>query len=208
MSYPVACICTLPPLRPSLQHIANERDALALSDALEAMIDAGEATPADREACYDAIRQWERETAAYAYARASVAGRLAQVRGLAAAELIAELERYARRSLQLNPGFREGAAARMLGTLYVLAPPAMVKHGDSEKGLELLEELVRRYPDTLENRLRLAEGYIALDDHEPAYPHLCLLSGKRSALKGDDERLFGQLLETVGKDALDCDEAD
>ena len=58
----------------------------------------------------------------------------------------------------------------MLGTLYVIAPGALVKHGDSERGLELLEGLVSEHPEIVENHLRLAEAYIALGDPDPAGP--------------------------------------
>ena len=77
------------------------------------------------------------------FARADVTGRLVQQRGFLAANLVPDIERAARRSRELDPNFRDGAATRLLGTLYVIAPAAVLEHGDSEQGLELLEGLVR-----------------------------------------------------------------
>lgn len=208
LSYPVACICTIPPLRPSLQTIANDRDALRLSDELEKLIDEGTATESDREACYNAVRQWQHETASYTYARAAIVGRLIQVKALTGANLVPEMERYARLSIQLNPAFREGAAKRLLGLLYVLAPPSLLKHGDSEDGLQMLEELVEKHPTNLENRLRLAEAFISLDDPEPAIEHLCVCLAKRKELREDSRRSLKRLVEARGGEAaLACDKA-
>lgn len=192
-------------LRPELQAAADQRDALALSDALERLIDEQKASEADREAAYEAVKRMEQPTAAYAFARAALAGRLAQMRGLSAIGLVGEAEQYARLSRQRDPSFRDGAATRMLGTLYVLAPGSLVKHGDSETGLELLEELVEQRPELVENHLRVAEGYVALGDPEPAFEHLCLCLERRDALRPDDQRLLAKIVEDAGgKAELDC----
>ena len=47
---------------------------------------------------------------------------------------VRDVERSARRSRELDPGFRDSAATRLLGTLYVIAPASLLKHGDSEAG--------------------------------------------------------------------------
>ncbi|MBW2524311.1 MAG: hypothetical protein JRI23_09060 [Deltaproteobacteria bacterium] len=171
---------------------------MALSDALEKLIDEQQATDEDREAAYEAVKRLEEDTAEYAFARAALAGRLAQVRGLTAIGLVAEAEKYARLSRKLDPDFRDRAAQRMLGTLYVMAPAALVEHGDSETGLELLEELVDERPDRIENRLRLAEGYVVLDDPEPAFEHLCWCLERKSTLRPDAQRLLAQVVEDAG----------
>jgi hypothetical protein len=54
------------------------------------------------------------------------------------------------RSIKLDPKFRNDAASRLLGTMYVVAPSSFVEHGDSEQGLELLEGLVDEYPGDAE----------------------------------------------------------
>ena len=196
-------------LRPELRPAAVERDALALSDRLEELIDRRQDTPQDREAAYDAVREWKEKTAAYAYARAKLAGRLAETRGLSAVGLIADMERWARISIALDPRFRDGAARRMLGTLYVLAPASVVKFGDSEEGLEMLEKQLERYPNDPENHLRLAEGYIALGDPEPAYELLCYARVRGDTLRPSDKRVLDSLVRQVGgPDELLCDEAE
>ena len=86
----------------------------------------------------------------------------------------------------------------MLGTLYVLAPSGWLEHGDSEQGLELLEGLVKAYPDTLENRLRLAEAYISLGDPGPATPYLCRCQAHKAELRRDDQLLLEHLFADAG----------
>jgi thioredoxin-like negative regulator of GroEL len=179
---------------------------LALADKVEELVDAETLRPEDRAAAYEAVKHWENNTAAYAYARASLAGRLAETKGLGAAPLIADMEKYARRSLALEPRFRNGAARRMLGTLYVLAPAQLVKHGDSEEGLSLLEKQVARHPGDIVNHLRLAEGYLALSDPDPAYPILCRVLERREELRPAEERLLATLIDSLGgKTELDCE---
>jgi tetratricopeptide (TPR) repeat protein len=195
-------------LRPELRTAAATHDAEALADGVEKLIDEQRDREHDREAAYDAIRQWPQKTAKYAYARAVLAGRLAQVKALTAVGLVAEAEKWARRSIALDPKYRDGAAQRMLGTLYVLAPAALVNHGDSEDGLELLEEVLDDYPDNPENHLRLAEGYVSLGDPEPAYEMLCTCLARRAELRPDSQRLLARLLDSVNREELDCPDAD
>ena len=197
--------CATPPraVNPVLLAVAERRDALVTSDALEALIERGADTPADREYAYQVIRAEEEDDAAYAFARAAVTGRLVQQRGLTGARQVGEVERWALRSRRLDPGFRDGAATRLLGTLYVIAPATFLKHGDSELGLEMLGQLVQEHPDVVENQLRLAEAYIALGDLDPAAPHLCVCLAHRAALRRDDQQLLDQLVTTAG--TPDCD---
>jgi hypothetical protein len=154
------------------------------------------------------VRDWQERSAEYAYARAALAGRLAEVKGLSALNLIVEMERWARVSMALNPRFRSGAARRMLGTLYVLAPARFVKYGDSEDGLELLELQVEKYPRELVNRLRLAEGYVALNDHESAFEPLCACLAQKAELRPSEQRLLKTLVREIGGPAaLECGES-
>jgi len=183
-----------PPRARAAIDAAAASDALAVSAALEALIAKGKDTRADREYAYQKVCEREENTAAYAFARAAVTGRLVQMGGLSAVGLVGEVERWARRSRELDPEFRSGAATRLLGTLYVLAPGALLEHGDSEEGLSLLEGLVQKHPDVLENHLRLAEAYIALGDPGPARPHLCQCLAQRAALRPDDQDLLLRLV--------------
>jgi len=197
-----ACAGPRGPLHPELKAAAQRRDALAISDALEALIAVGKDTPKDREYAYKAVNATAQDTAADAYARATVTGRLVQKRGLLGASLIGDVEQWGMRSRELDPNFRDGAATRLLGTLYVIAPSSFLKNGDSEEGLELLEKLTAEHPQEPENHLRLAEAYIALGDPAPATPHLCTCLANRSTLRPDEQQLLDQLVRVTG--APDC----
>ena len=198
-----ACAAPRGPVSPELEAVAEKGDALSTFDALEALIAAGSDTPADREYAYQVVIAEEGGGAAYGFARAAITGRLVQQRGLLGADLVPAVERWATQSRMLDPGFRDGAATRLLGTLYVLAPARLFAHGDSEEGLSLLDGLTREYPRDPENHLRLAEAYIALGDSAPAAPHLCFCLEHRAELRPDDQRLLQQLVSTPGS-PVDC----
>jgi hypothetical protein len=193
------CVTFVARVNPALEAAAGTGDALAVYDALEGLIAARQDTPGDRTFAYDELRRIDESSAAATFARAGVTGRLVQQRGLRAAHLVREIERYAIRSRELDPAFRGGAATRLLGTLYVAAPATLLEHGDSERGLALLEELTAERPDMLENRLRLAEAYVALGDPAPAAEHLCACAGSREALGRDDRELLESLLDVSGR---------
>lgn len=177
-----------------------------MTNALELLIDEGRATLDDRRAAYDAICAWKGDSAEYAFARASLAGRLAQLTGITAIALVRDMESWGRLSLKLDPNWHEGAARRMLGTMYVLAPGSLVQHGNSEDGIELLEQQAAEYPSNPANRIRLAEGYITLNDPDPASAHLCFVLQHEKELRPTDATLLQALLEQVGGRAkLDCD---
>jgi hypothetical protein len=203
LSVLAGCAGTPAPVNPELLAAAERQDALATSDALEALIERGADTAADRKYAYDEVRKREQGTAAYAFARAAVTGRLVQQRGLRGSNLVGEVERWALRSRELDPGFRDGAATRLLGTLYVISPATFLESGDSETGLELLEQLVQERPDVVENQLRLAEAYVSLGDPGPAAPHLCECLARREQLRRDDRALLDALVKTAG--TPDCD---
>jgi hypothetical protein len=197
------CMSVRAPTHPGLATVAQQGDSLALSDALEVLIASGKDTTTDRVYAYEVVRKRDANTAADAFARAAITGRVVQAKGLRAAKLIGDVERDARHSRELDPDFRDGAATRMLGTLYVMAPASMLEHGDSETGLEMLEDLTAAGPDVPENHLRLAEAYIALHDPDPAHPHLCFSVAHQAALRPDDQALLKALLGEVGP--LQCE---
>ena len=186
-------------VRPEISKAATS--ALALSDALEDLIAKGTDTEQDRDTAYDLVQKLPTNTAADAFGRAAIAGRVAEKKGAVAlfstdrnpSSLVAEAEEFAVKSRDMDPSFRDGAATRMLGTLYVLAPADMLKHGDSEDGLAMLEGLAKAKPDVIVNQLRLAEAYIALSDKEPARAPLCKCQAVRSTLRRDDQALFDRL---------------
>src|SRR5436309_7858233 len=94
------------PAHPELATVAAQGDALALADALEALIARGDDAPADREYAYAMVRRHDEDTVTATYARAVVTGRLVQQKGLLAANLVPDIERFARRSRELDPGLR------------------------------------------------------------------------------------------------------
>lgn len=172
-------------------------DAMEVYEALERKIAAGEVDKDARQRAYESVLGWEDGSAAYAFARAALAGRVAEARGLAALDLVKEAERYAMLSMERDPDFRDGAAQRLLGTLYVMAGKHTEK-GDSEKGLELLEDLVSRFGDQPINHVRLAEGYISLGDPEGAFDSLCAAEAGKEALPPAEAELLVRLLAEVG----------
>jgi hypothetical protein len=202
LAFAQACATARGSVAPKLAAATESRDALGISDELELLIAEGKDTPADRQYAYEAVKARPEDTAAYTFARAAVTGRVVQQRGLLGVDLVPDVENYARRSRDLEPDFRGGAATRLLGTLYVVAPASFLKYGDSEQGVELLEGLVREHPEVLENHLRLAEAYLSLSDPTPASEHLCIVVAGRQALRKDDQRLLDQLLVAAGP--LDC----
>ncbi len=198
----VGCSVIRAPSHRELTTVASQKDPLALSDALEALIAQGSATSRDRDYAYRKVRDMDDDTAGAAFGHAAIIGRKVQEQGLRAALLVSDVERYARRSRELDPSFRDGAATRMLGTLYVIAPARLLKHGDSETGLEMLEDLTAAHPEIPENHLRLAEAYITLNDPNPAREHLCISRAHADALRPDDRTLLNALIDSIG--ALDC----
>jgi hypothetical protein len=197
------CALVRSPVNPTLIAAAASGDALTVSDTLEGLIAAGRDTTGDREFAYEEVRKAPGMTAAQAFARAAVAGRVVQSKGLLGAPLLGDVEESARHSRDLDPSFRNGAATRLLGTLYVMAPAKYLRHGNSETGIDLLEELTAQRPDILENHLRLAEAYVALSDSAPAIPHLCQCSARKTELRQDDQQLLAHLIEEVG--AMSCE---
>jgi hypothetical protein len=185
------------------------RDALAVSDALEGLVEEGRATEDDRVRALEQVRAIPDDgSAGYAFARAAVAGRVAELRGIKAGKLVGEAEGFARKSIERDPAFRERAASRMLGSLWVMAPPRLLEHGDSEKGLALLETLAKEQPDELENHLRVAEAYVFLGDAEPAARHLCIVVKGQDALRRDDRALLQRLMdEAAEEEPIECEAA-
>lgn len=194
-------------LRPELRAPASRRDPLALAEALERLIEEGRATTDDRAAAYEAIRGWQADTVEYAFARASLAGRLAQVKGVTAIGLVREMETWGRLAMKLDAKWHQGAARRLVGTMYVLVPGSLVQHGTSEDGVELLEKQAKEFPDDPVNRLRLAEGYVTLGDTDSALAPLCFVVAHEKELKRSDDALLDALLEQLGGRAkLPCDD--
>ncbi len=190
-------------MRPELAKAAS--NALTLSDALEDLISSGRDSENDRDAAYELVKMLPADTAGDAFGHAAIAGRAAEKKGAGSlfssdqnpTTLVGEAERYAIMSRDKDADFRDGAATRMLGTLYVLAPSEMLKHGDSEEGLSMLEHLAQAKPDNPQNQLRLAEAYIALQDKDSARMPLCKTVASRTNLRRDDQTLLEKLVDEM-----------
>lgn len=188
---------------------AADQGAWAIHEVLEARIIAGQASEADRVAALERARKAPDDgSAAHAYARASIAGRVAELRGLQALDVLEETREWAEASIERDPNFEGMAAKRLLGTLYVLAGRHL-KKGDSEEGLELLEEVAEAHPELARNHLRLGEGYVALGDAESGFEPLCEAQAGRATLTGEEAKLLDQLIEDAGgAAALGCEAAE
>ena len=188
----------------SLKSAVQSQDAIAVATALEELIEAGEDTRSDREYAYYKLQAFNDGTAGYSYARALVAARLAERRGVAGLEQVKEAEAYAMRSISISPTYRDGDARRLLASLYVMAG-SYTRHGDSEAGLAMLEDLVEQYPTDGRNHLRLAEALISLGDVESAVEPLCQARGLDAQFKVSERELLGRLeAEAGGEDTLGC----
>lgn len=186
---------------------ASERGAWAVYEALEQRIASGQASEADRAAALDEVRALADDgSAGHAYAHAAIAGRTAENRGLEALRVLEEMREWAEKSIARDPAFEGMAAKRLLGTLYVLAGRHLSK-GDSELGLELLEEVAAAHPDQARNHLRVGEAYVALGDAESGFESLCKAEAGRASLLTEEQRLLDRLIDDVGgKGALGCAE--
>lgn len=198
--------CTPRPSPSTTAPDAPVEDPIAVYDAVETAIAAGSDSEQQR---VDALAKVERTaddgSAGYAFVRAALNGRVAELRGANAGKLVTEAERWARESLARDPKFRDGAATQMLGSLYVMAPGRLVEHGDSEEGLEMLEGLVAAQPTNPRYRMRLAQAFDHLGDPDAGKEHLCVAAAGRDQLPGDEQKLLDKLLASAGGlAALSC----
>ena len=189
---------------PQLATASEQKQAIEVHDALEAMIQAGTAVEKDRQYAYEVVRAGTTARPPTPLPAGRSRGDWRRSGGLAAIGLVKEAETWARKSIERDPKFRDGAATRMLGTLYVLAGDH-VEHGDSEEGLELLEDLVAAHPEQAVNHLRLAEGYISLGDPEGGYEAMCkAIAGRGDLTREEDELLTRLIADVGGEEVLGC----
>ena len=74
-----------------------------------------------------------------------------------AMENLPRLQSEMQRAVDLSPEIDDGGPLRLLGILYLKAPPWPTGFGDGEKALDLLREAVEKHPDHPLNRLFYAE---------------------------------------------------
>ena len=145
----------------------------------------------------------EQDTAAYAFARAAVTGRLVQQRGLRGASLVGEVERWALRSRELDPDFRDGAATRLLGTLYVIAPAIVPRARRFRAGPRAARGARAASIPTCSRTTCASPRPTSRSAIPSRRRRTCAsASARRNALRRDDQQLLDQLVATAGNAGL------
>lgn len=86
---------------------------------------------------------------------------------LRAAESLSRLEQELQVALRLSPDLDSGGPTRILGALYLKAPPWPAGIGDADRALELLKQLTERHPEHPLNHLFHAQALWTVEE-EPA----------------------------------------
>jgi hypothetical protein len=81
---------------------------------------------------------------------------------------LTRLEAEMKKALALSPDIDDGGPMRLLGTLYIKAPAWPNGIGDRDKGLDLLEQAVKKHPEHPLNHLFYAQAILAIDDEGAA----------------------------------------
>jgi tetratricopeptide (TPR) repeat protein len=76
--------------------------------------------------------------------------------------LVSSLEK----ALELSPDVNYGGPYRVLGMVYLMAPPWPQGIGDGDRALELLQEAVRRYPEYPKNQVFYARALWELEGED------------------------------------------
>jgi tetratricopeptide (TPR) repeat protein len=85
--------------------------------------------------------------------------------------LVSSLEK----AIELSPNVNSAGPYRVLGMVYLKAPPWPQGIGDGDKALELLQEAVQRYPEYPKNRIFYAQALWELegeDSKQEVFEHL------------------------------------
>lgn len=83
---------------------------------------------------------------------------------LQAADNLSRLEQALEKATQLTPAIDEGGPLRLLGMLYLKAPPWPAGIGDGDKALDLLKQAAERYPAHPLNHLFYAQALWEVDE--------------------------------------------
>lgn len=83
---------------------------------------------------------------------------------LQAADNLARLEQELKKAADLSPSVDDGGPLRLLGMLYLKAPPWPTGIGDGDKALELLKKAVDDYPDHPLNHLFYGQALWEVDE--------------------------------------------
>ena len=108
--------------------------------------------------------------------------------GLDAFKKISDLTKHLKRAAASVPQLDDGGPVRVLGMVYLKAPPWPLGPGDTEKALELLRNVVKKYPMNPLNHLFLAEALIKDGDGKEADEELDIAENLASNGKWGDYR--------------------
>lgn len=126
-----------------------------------------------------------------------------------AMENLPRLQGEMQRAVDLSPEIDHGGPLRLLGMLYLKAPPWPTGFGDGEKALDLLREAVEKHPDHPLNRLFYAEVLWEADESSPVERiEAELATGMRLLWEGNWgynrafwEKEFDRFLDDIGGSA-------
>jgi hypothetical protein len=112
-----------------------------------------------------ALKQGGAENGGVHYYLAANLGLAIHDHPLQAADQISTLERELQKAIQLSSTVDDGGPLRLLGMLYLKAPPWPTGIGDGDKALELLNGAVDKFPDHPLNHLFLAQALWEVEDN-------------------------------------------
>lgn len=95
-------------------------------------------------------------------------GLLAKHQPRQAGELMKSVIAAAERSAKIDPRFATGEARRVLGAIYIYAPPWPSGVGDLDEAIDVLEQLAKDFPKEPMNLFYLAEAYRKADQRSDA----------------------------------------
>jgi tetratricopeptide (TPR) repeat protein len=105
-----------------------------------------------------------------------------------------------KKAMQLDGNFDHGGPARSLGTLYAKAPPWPASIGDADKGVDLLQQAMKKAPDYPLNSLLLGDALVAAEKPEEAKVQYRTVLGSRPT---PEDAHFLVKWKTMAKKALD-----
>jgi len=126
-----------------------------------------------------------------------------------AMENLPRLQGELQRAVDLSPEIDDGGPLRVLGILYLKAPPWPTGFGDGDKALDLLREAVEKHPDHPLNHLFYAEVLWEADESSPVeHIETELATGMRLLAEGNWgynrepwKKEFDRFLEDIGGSA-------
>ncbi|MBM4202494.1 MAG: hypothetical protein FJ189_14585 [Gammaproteobacteria bacterium] len=103
-----------------------------------------------------------------------------------AAENLPRLEAEIKRAVEIDAGLDDGGPLRLLGMLYLKAPPWPIGIGDGDKALQLLRQAAERYPEHPLNHLFYAQAlWESEEDDAEDRTRAELAIGKQRLAEGD-----------------------